>query len=76
MTKSSTNAQTSTPDATGGVAHNLEGLNSMTEKAFKAWFDIGAEAMQFTAARIQQDIETQKALVGLQGAGGGEEGSG
>ena len=39
-------------------------LNPMQETAFKSWFDMGLEALQFASNGLQKCVETQQAMLG------------
>ncbi len=60
MTKKA-NDQSSTDFA--GVLGNMP-FNPMSDPQLKAWSDLGTEMMKFAAARIQRDLEAQKAMLG------------
>lgn len=63
MTKPSTKADKSETEAMNAVLDSMMALNPMRETVMKAWFDMGTEALRFASSRMQQDVETQTAML-------------
>lgn len=63
MSKSAKKAKQPAADAMTSFLGDMAAVNPLTEAAMKTWIDMGTEAMRFASNRIQQDIETQKAML-------------
>ena len=64
MTKDSKTTTGAAPDIFATGAKNMAAFNPMSSAALQAWSEMGAQVMQFMSSRMQQDIETQKAMLG------------
>lgn len=51
------------PDPVSAALTTMVALNPMHEIALKAWFEMGAEALKFVSSRMDQDLQTQKAML-------------
>ncbi len=63
MTKSEKKSQETQSEATTAAMGSMMAFGPMGEAAQKAWLEMGAETMRFFASRMQQDLETQKAML-------------
>ncbi len=63
MTDSVKKSKKNQSDPAASVADNLTAFGPMGAAAQKAWLEMGAETMRFLSSRMQQDLETQKAML-------------
>ncbi|WP_324754498.1 phasin family protein [Roseovarius sp. Pro17] len=63
MTESAKNPTKSENEATTAATDTMNALGPMGETAQKIWTDMGNETLRFVASRVEQDLETQKALL-------------
>lgn len=63
MAKSSKKTQTTESSPMSATVDIMAAFNPMRETALKAWFDMGLEALRFVSSRMQEDIETQRAML-------------
>lgn len=52
------------PNPISAALESMAALNPMHETALKAWFEMGAEALKFVSHRMEQDLQTQTAMLG------------
>ncbi len=63
MTKSVKKTTKPENEATTAATGTMKALGPMGETAQKVWADMGNETLRFVASRMQQDLETQKAML-------------
>jgi hypothetical protein len=63
MTKPNQKSSTSNADPMTAAMQNMAALNPLQGGALKAMFAMGTETLQFLSSRMQQDIETQQAML-------------
>ncbi|MCB1313411.1 MAG: phasin family protein [Sedimentitalea sp.] len=63
MAKSPTKDPKAASDEMIAAMGRMMAFNPMGEAALKVWFDMGTEALRFMSARMQKDLETQKAML-------------
>ncbi|MFV0515612.1 MAG: phasin family protein [Jhaorihella sp.] len=64
MTKAPKTPAAADPTPTLSGLESLAAQYPFHEAAFKAWFDMGAAALEFLSSRVDHDLQTQKAMLG------------
>ncbi|HEY9038487.1 MAG TPA: phasin family protein [Roseovarius sp.] len=63
MTKSEKKSKKAQGEGTTTALDTMAAFGPMGEAAQKAWVEMGTETLRFVASRMQQDLETQKAML-------------
>lgn len=64
MTKPSNKIRNTASGPESAATNTMMAFSPMQETAFKAWFDMGLEALQFASSGLQKCVETQQAMMG------------
>jgi hypothetical protein len=63
MADSAKKSQKAQSEAKNAAMDSMKAFNPMSESVQKVWLDMGADTLRFVASRMQQDLETQKAIL-------------
>ena len=63
MTEPSNKPRSTATGSASAATDRMMAFGPMGETAFKSWFDMGLEALQFASSRLQECVEAQTAMM-------------